>query len=169
MTGAGSLMVVGEPDETTGRRNALHSLYYPDHQPLPADDERLLKDYYRFDALMYGYTHGRGVFNTNLVSPVEGCITRTYAVPAKKSLVVQILNVPGEAAWTDATPDATPRKNVRVALFAPGGVAPKGVYFASPDVEAYEVPIGLNFQTRGGMVALTLPELRTYAALILTH
>jgi len=169
MTGAGSLMVVGEPNETTGRMNALHSLYYPDHQPLPAEDERLLKDYYGFDALMYGYTHGRDVLNTGLLNPIEDCITRTYLVPAKKSLVVQILNLRSEDTWTNATPDAAPRENVRVDLTAPGGVAPRSVFFASPDSPAYETPVRLIFQMRSGKIWLTLPELQNYAALIFTY
>ena len=169
MTGAGSLMVVGEPDAEGGKMHALNTLFYPDHQPLPAASEQLLRDYYRFDALMYGWTHGKDVVNTDLYNPVPGCITRTYAAPRQKALVVQLLNVENERKWTADTPAAPPRRNREITLDLPGGITPSAVWFASPDVPALQTPVRLDFDVAGGRLRTLLPELRVHGTLILQY
>lgn len=169
MTGAGSLMVAGEPDAGGGGVHALNTLYYPDNQPLSAASERLLRDYYRFDALMYGWTHGRNVVNTPLDNPIPGCLTRTYAAPCRKALVVQVLNVGNERNWTVDAPEGTPRRDLEVALDLPGGVAPKAVYFASPDVPALQTPVRVDFDAQGGKLRTLLPELRVHGTLVLQY
>lgn len=169
MTGAGSLMAVGEPDAQSDKMHALHTLYYPHHQPLSAADEQILRDYYRFDALLYGYTHGKGVVNTDLSNPVAGCLTRTYAVPAKHSLVVQVLNVATEKKWTVDSPAAAPKVHCEVTLELPGGVDPKAVYFASPDKPALQTPVKLDFDAQGGRLRTLLPELRVHGTLVLQY
>jgi hypothetical protein len=132
MTGAGSLMVVGEPDEKAGEMHALHTLYYPDHKPLTAGNEEIVRAYYALDALLLGYTHGSGVQNTNLYPEVPGCITRTYAAPTTRSLVVQLLHIGPEARWSTAAEEVPAKVNSEVNLELPGGIAPSAVYFASP-------------------------------------
>jgi hypothetical protein len=169
MTGAGSLMAVGEPDEKAGRMHALNTLFYPDHQPLAPENEALLRDYYRFDVLMLGTTHGAGVHNTPLDSAIPGCVTRTYAAPAAKTLAVQILNVQDDTKWTLDTPAAAPRRDVPVALELPGGVAPRAVLFASPDIPALQKPVALSFELSGGTLRASLPELHSHGVLILRY
>lgn len=169
MTGAGSLMVAGEPDEKTGTMHGLNSLFYPDHQPLAPDAEAVLRAYSDFDAAMFGVTHGRGVENSALDNPISGCITRTYAVPAKKMVVVQMLSVADERKWTANTPAGAPRKNVEVALDLPAGVAPTQVLFASPDNPTFAKPSKLDFKVQNGRLQTSLPELQSYGALILRY
>ncbi len=169
MTGAGSLMAVGEPDAGGDTMHALQTLYYPDHQPLSAVDEQILRDYYGFDALLYGYTHGKDVVNTDVYNPVAGCVTRTYAAPAKHSLVVQVLNVGTEKRWTVDAPAPAPRVDSEVTLELPGGAAPRAVYFASPDVPALRTPVSLDFDAQGGRLRTRLPEMRVHGTLVLQY
>jgi len=149
--------------------HGLNSLYYPDHQPLSSANELLLRDYYTLDVLMLGYTHGRNVLNTALENFIPGCITRTYAAPAKKALVVQMLSVANERKWTVDTPLAAPRKNLEVMLDLPGGIAPQSVLFASPDVPTLQKPVKLSFDIVSGKLRTTLPQLRVYGTLILRY
>lgn len=169
MTGAGSLMVVGEPDESKGEMHALNTLYYPDHRPIPPDNEALLRDYYRHDALLLGYTHGRAVVNTDLEQPVPDCITRTYAAPEKRALVVQLLHTGTEKRWSVEAPLPAPKVNTEVLFDLPGGVAPRNVLFASPDVPALHTPIKLDFEVADGKLRTLLPELQVHGTLILQY
>ncbi|BCM94396.1 hypothetical protein IAD21_06303 [Abditibacteriota bacterium] len=169
MTGAGSLMVAGEPDEQSGQMHALNTLYYPDHQPIPKANEKLLHDYYHFDALMYGWTHGKSVQNTALENEMPDCVTRTYAIPAKKALVMQLLNVQNERKWTVDTPAFPPRKNLDVVLDLPAGATPQTVLFATPDVSTFAKPVQLDFEVTNGKLHTQLPELDNYGVVILRY
>lgn len=169
MTGAGSLMAVGEPDEKAGQLHALNTLYYPDHQPMTSTNAQLLRDYYHFDALMYGWTHGKGVQNTALENTVPDCVTRTYAVPSQKALVVQLLNTQGETRWTVAPPDSPSRKNLNVSFDLPAKVVPSSVWFASPDSKVLQKPVKLDFKVQEGKLSVVLPELLGYGTLILRY
>jgi hypothetical protein len=169
MTGAGSLMVVGEPDESKGEIHALSTLYYPDHRPLPPGNETLLRDYYRHDALLLGYTHGRDVVNTDLEQPVPDCISRTYAAPQKRALIVQLLHTGTEKRWSVDAPLPAPKVNSEVSLDLPGGVAPRNVFFASPDVPWLQTPKKLDFEVAGGKLRTLLPHLQVHGTLILQY
>jgi dextranase len=169
MTGAGSLMVVGEPDESKNEMHALNTLYYPDHRPLPSGNTELLRDYYRHDALLLGYTHGHDVVNTNLEYSVPDCITRTFAAPAKYSLVVQLLHTGHEKRWSAHAPLPSPILNSEVSLDLPAGVAPRRVYFASPDVPALQTPVEIDFEVTDGRLRTVLPELQVHGTLVLQY
>jgi hypothetical protein len=169
MTGAASLMVAGEPNEKSGQMHGLNSLFYPDHQALLPEAERVLQEYYAFDALMYGTTHGRDVKNTTLDMAIPGCITRTYAAPAKKALVVQMLNVANEQKWSAVTPESAARKNLEVVFDLPGGIAPRSLLFASPDAPALQKPVNLDFEVQNGRLRALLPELQSYGALVFRY
>ena len=169
MTGAGSLMVVGEPDEKTGVMHGLNTLYYPDHKPIPSRNEDILRAYYSHDALLFGYTHGQNVVNTDLRPLIPGCVTRTYAALSKRAIVIQLLHVGTEPRWSVDTTLPTPEVNQQVTIKLPAGVPPRGVYFASPDVPALQTPVKLDFQISGGMLRILLPELRVHGTLILQY
>ncbi|RYG55994.1 hypothetical protein EON80_29890 [bacterium] len=162
-------MVVGEPDERSGQMHALNTLYYPDHQPVPESNRQLLRDYYRFDSLMYGITHGKGVFNTAIENAVPGYITRTYSVPAQKMLVVQMLNIENERKWTSAAPAKLLRGDQEITLDLPGGIKPQSVSFASPDDAALQKPVAIDFEVRNRELRVALPAIRSYGTLILRY
>jgi hypothetical protein len=168
MTGAGSLMVVGEPDETKGEMHALRTLYYPDHKAIPKENEDILRDYYRHDAILYGYTHGADVHNAELAVTIPDCIVRTYAAPKQKAVVVQLLNRGDEKRWSvDAS--TPPKINSEIIVDLPDGAAPDSVLFASPDVSALQKPVALNFEVVDGKLRTLLPELQVHGTLILQY
>ena len=169
MTGGGSLMVAGEPDEKTGAMHGLNTMFYPDHQPLPAGNEDLLRAYYRHDAMLLGYTHGRDVFNTDVQVSLPGCIARTFAAPLNRALVVQFLHYGEDSKWSSDAPPPTPMVNQEVSVPLPGGVAPKAVFYASPDVPALQNPARLDFDAVGGTLRTALPELQVHGTLILRY
>lgn len=169
MTGAGSLMAVGEPDEKAGTMHALRSLYYPDHQALSEDQEKAIGDYYRMDALLYGLTHGRGVYNAEIPVEAKNCFARSYAVPAKHVVVVQLLRAGKEKRWSVPVFDSAPEHGLAVVLDLPAGTAPKQVFFASPDVADFRVPVSLDFQVVGSKLQTILPELDVHGTVILRY
>ncbi|MEI8341311.1 MAG: glycoside hydrolase family 66 protein, partial [Verrucomicrobiota bacterium] len=169
MTGGGSLMVAGEPDEQKNAMHGLNTLYYPDHRALQPDSQEILHDYYRQDAMLLGYTHGHQVFNTPIEVSVPDCITRTFAAPDKQALVVQFLQTGEERRWSvDASPP-TPKVNYEVSLKLPDGGAPNAVYFSSPDVPALQTPVKLDFDITNGRLRTLLPELRVHGTLVVQY
>ena len=170
MTGAGSLMVLGEPDEKTGEMHALNTLYYPDHKPVAAANEAVLAAYYAHDAMLLGYTHGREVENTELEMEVPGCITRTYAARAKHALTIQLFQPGAEPRWTaNDAPEPPAKVNTEVALSLPGNVAPKSVFYVTPDVSALQTPVKLDFAVANGKLRTLLPELHVHGTLLLNY
>ena len=169
MTGGGSLMVVGEPDEKNGTMHGLNSLFYPDHQPLRSGNAELIRDYYSHDAMLFGYTHGKNVHNTTIDARLEGAITRTYAAEGRDALVVQILWAGEDRRWTVDVPLPEPLADQILEVPLPGGVKPRAVYFASPDNAAFRLPVPAEFSVENGVAGVTLPELRVHATVILQY
>jgi hypothetical protein len=169
MTGGGSLMVAGEPDEVSGRLHGLRSLYYPDHLAMSAESEAVLRNYYRHDAMLYGYTHGEEVVNTRLNVSVPACMVRSFAAPGKRALVVQVLNPGGEARWSAEPRPTPPREAVPLTIDLPEGVAPRRLWFASPDSKDFHEPVGLDFDLAEGRLSSSIPELQFYATIILEY
>ena len=169
MTGGGSLMVVGEPDEKNSTMHGLNSLFYPDHQPLRSGNAELIRDYYGHDAMLFGYTHGKNVHNTAIDARLEGAITRTYAAEGRDALVVQILRAGEDRRWTVDVPLPEPLADQILEVPLPGDVKPRAVYFASPDNEAFRLPVPAEFSVENGVARVTLPELRVHATVILQY
>jgi len=169
MTGGGSLMVVGEPDEENGTMHGLNSLFYPDHQPLRSGNAELIRDYYRHDAMLFGYTHGKNVHNTPIEGKLDGAITRAYAAEGRDALVVQVLRAGEDRRWTVEAPlpETLYEQVLKVPL--PGGVAPREVYFSSPDSEGFRIPVPVKFSVEDGRARVILPELRVHATVILQY
>ena len=169
MTGGGSLMVAGEPDEKTGTMHGLNTMFYPDHQPLRDGNEAILQAYNRHDAMLLGYTHGHDVSNTGLQISVPGCITRAFVSPKNRAVAVQFLHFGENSRWSSDVPPPMPLVNQEVSIPLPGGTAPKAVYFASPDVPALQNPVPLDFDVAGGILRTSLPELHVHGTLILQY
>lgn len=169
MTGGGSLMVVGEPDEENGVMHGLNSLFYPDHTPLRSGNDELVGNYYAHDAMMLGYTHGRNVFNTEIGAEFPGSITRVYAAPDRRTLVVQILRAGEDRLWAADVPFPEVLRGGVLTMPLPGGVAPVKVCFASPDSARYRHPVPVEFETDGDEVRVTIPELRVHGTLVLQY
>ncbi len=166
MTGAGSLMVAGEPDEEKEEMHALNSLYYPDHQPLSRENEGILRDYYRYDALLYGYTHGSGVVNSGIEVSSPGCITRSYGVPGRRAFVVQFLNIGYDKLWASKNPLPDSLRNKEISFHLPAGVKLREAWFGSPDTPELQVPAKIDFDQSGTLVRTLLPKLRVHGTLI---
>ncbi|MGE9295837.1 MAG: glycoside hydrolase family 66 protein, partial [Puniceicoccales bacterium] len=170
MTGGGSLMVAGEPDESTGTMHALNSLYYPDHQPMSDDNADVLLRYYKHDALLYEYTHGGSVQNLDLRVPLDGGITRSFHAPDRNAICVQLLNLSNQPKWTEPVASVSARKNVTVNISLPSDVNPLSVYYASPDTAAYHLPTELDFTTgQNGEISVLVPELVVHGTLIINY
>jgi hypothetical protein len=166
MTGGGTLMVAGEPDEE-GRMHGLNTLYYPDHQPLGAENEEILRRYYRHDALHYGYTHGRQVRNAYLDVRAPGCIVRSFAAPDKKALVVSLLRTNGEARWSVSVAETSPLRPYHLHIHVPHGVRPDRVLYSSPDNEDLMNPTEAVFEMNDEILTVALPELRVHGTVML--
>lgn len=169
MTGGGSLMVVGEPDEKNDVLHGLNSLFYPDHQPLVSGNEEMIRAYYSHDAMWLGFTHGKDVHNTKIKATAPECITRTYAAPVHSALVVQLLRPGTDSRWSSLAPLPNPAKDLPVSIPLPEGVAPKEVFYSSPDSKRLAKPSRLDFRLESGCLRLSLPELRVHGTLVLKY
>jgi hypothetical protein len=170
MTGAGSLMVVGEPDETNSTMHGLNSLFYPDHTALRSGNFELLQAYYRHDAMLYGITHGPEVVHFPLpVSFSEG-LTRTFASPRHQALVVQILRLGPDRRWSANLPWPTPLTQASLGIPLPGGLEPERILFVSPDGTGFAEPTPLeNWKKEDGQLRVVLPPFCVYATLLLQY
>jgi len=169
MTGGGSLMVVGEPDEQNKVVRGLNSMFYPDHQPLVSGNEELIRAYYRHDAMWLGFTHGKGVHNTRIDAKAEGCTTRTYAAPEHESLVVQLFRPGSDDRWTSGAPMPEPATDLKVTVPVPGGARPSRLIYTSPDHPRLADPVEIPFEMEGGDLVAILPELRVHGTLVLAY
>ncbi|WP_269542551.1 glycoside hydrolase family 66 protein [Cerasicoccus fimbriatus] len=169
MTGGGSLMVAGEPDEAAGEMHALNSLYYPDHQVLPEDHAELLKRYYAHDAMLYEYTHGGNVSNLDLRVALADGITRSFHAPDRNAICVQLLNFSGQPEWDDSPASISPRRDVAVNVPLPQCISPQAVFFASPDSTEYELPKSVNFELKDQSITVTVPELLVHGTIIINY
>jgi hypothetical protein len=169
MTGGGSLMVVGEPDAANRTMHGLNSLFYPDHKPLRSGNTELITAYYAHDAMLLGLTHGKNVHNTTLRASFPGSITRTFAAPEHRALVVQILRAGENRRWTADVPLPEPERDGVLVLPLAGGVAPREVLFASPDSHRFRHPVPVAFEASGDELKITLPELRVHGTVIVRY
>ncbi|MBE2180351.1 MAG: hypothetical protein IAE97_07755 [Chthoniobacterales bacterium] len=169
MTGGGSLMVAGEPDEKSGVMHGLNTLYYPDHTPMLPGSAELLGRYYGHDAMMFGYTHGRNVFNTKVRAVFPGAITRVYAAPDRKALVVQILRTGKDRLWSSDVPLPPAVRDQMLTMSLPGGVKPEKVWFASPDSVRWRHPVPVEFEVKGEEIRVTVPELSVHGTLVMEY
>lgn len=169
MTGGGSLMVVGEPDEKNKVVRGLNSMFYPDHQPLVSGNEEMIRSYYRHDAMWLGFTHGKNVHNTKIDAKAVGCITRTYAAPDHRALTVQLLRPGADGRWSSCAPLPAPEKDLKVSIPVPGGALPRKACYSSPDSPAFAEPVEIPVRKDGKTLAVTLPELRVHGTLVLVY
>lgn len=169
MTGGGSLMIVGEPDEKNGVMHGLKSLFYPDHSPLASGNEEMIRAYYKHDAMWLGFTHGMNVHNTKINATAPGCLTCTYAAPIHNALVVQFLRSGEDARWSSLAPLPEPAKALPVTIPLPAGAPPKEVLYSSPDYARLAKPLNLKFQVESGTLHVELPELRVHGTLVLKY
>ncbi|NBQ64359.1 MAG: hypothetical protein EBT95_02185 [Verrucomicrobia bacterium] len=169
MTGAGSLMVVGEPDEKSHTMHGLNSLFYPDHTPLRAGNKELLEAYHRHDAMLYGITHGPEVVHVPLPIPFADGLTRTFASPGHQTLAVQILRLGPDRRWSADLPWPKPLESGALEIPLPGGVEPARIFFTSPDDTGYADPAPVTWKTKAGRLSLKLPPFCVHATLILEY
>lgn len=169
MTGGGSLMVAGEPNAERNRLHGLRSLYYPDHQSLSEAAQSVLKAYYRHDALLYGFTHGEGVFPVELGAGLPRTIVRSVASPSKRTLCLQLLHFGDEARWSVAPAEVPAHPAPTLSFVLPGGEEPESVLYASPDLPGYSVPRPVRFERDGRRIHIELPELRIHGTILLRY
>ncbi|MDX2175835.1 MAG: glycoside hydrolase family 66 protein [Candidatus Sumerlaeia bacterium] len=166
VTGGGSLMIAGEPDERTGQTRALNTLYYPDNVALPEENVRIIEAYNRFDALLYGFNHGRSVANLPLAFYLPGCVARGFE-NERGDVAVLLLHHGEQALWSTPRPPVEPLRAREVAIDVPAGREFTRVLYLSPDSEALQAPVELDFERTATHVRAVVPELHTTGALIL--
>jgi hypothetical protein len=168
MTGAGSLMVLGEPLEDTRAMQALSTMIYQQCVPLKPGMEAIVRDYYRFDALYYGLTHGKKVNNLPDYAPrIPSCIVKAYEVPEQKLVTVQILHTGPNTGWGFTAQPYEPLRNQRVTLPLPAGKPIQRVTYASPDSPDTLLAKDLAFTVNDNRVEAVIPELNTHGVLFL--
>ena len=162
-------MVVGEPDEKNGVLHGLNSMFYPDHQPLVSGNEELIRAYYRHDAMWLGFTHGKNVYNTRIDAKASDCITRTYAAPEHRALVVQLFHAGPDGRWSVPSPMPKTLQNLKVEVPVPGGPRPKNILYSSPDHPQLANPSPVPFEMKDGVCVISVPELRVHGTLVIEY
>lgn len=166
ISGGGSLMIAGEPNERTGEMHALNSLYYPDNVPIPAANVDIIRAYNQFDAALYGLNHGPIVANLPTRFFLPGCATRAFRNDAG-TVTVLLLNHGDLSDWNQRREPPEPIRNREVAIDVPQGTTVDQVFYFSPDSPALILPQALDFEQRGEFVRTIVPELHTLGALVL--
>jgi hypothetical protein len=167
IAGGGSLMIVGEPNETTGELHALHTLYYPDNVALPTENTAIVRAYNAFDAMLYGYQHGPGVENVVADDAIGwGDVAARAFRNERGDLTVTLLRHDGHARWDAEFERGAPLEDIEIALALPDGMAVRETLFASPDDAEFSVPRPLDFEVIDGHVRLLLPRLDVLGAVV---
>lgn len=166
LLGGASLMAAGEPDETKGQMHGLQSLYYPDHQPMPAETFEVLRAYNRHDALLYGLTHGAEVQNSDWAPRIPEFLSTARVSPMRRTVAIQLLRTGPEPRWYRSV--ESPPLGDRVFRFdLPPGVQPKEVFYASPDHAETANFRTCRFRIAEGTLEVAVPKFHTYGTLIL--
>lgn len=168
MTGAGSVMIAGEPDEKNQKLHALNSLYYPDNVAVPEENVKIMQNYYLFDALLYGLSHGKNVNNLKSDFELPGCIIRTYDSD-KKYIVIQILHNEDNFQWNKKNHLPKPLKNHEIAYKMPKNKIPVSVYYGSPDFKEFLIPHSIDWEYKQGFVRTLIPKLQVYGTLLIKY
>lgn len=166
ITGGGSLMIVGEPNERTGQMHALNTLYYPSNVALPSENVEIIRRYNQFDAMLYGYNHGRMVKNYETTFYMPGCVSRAFENESG-AITVMLLNNGKQMTWDSLRKEVVPLRDVVAAINVPSCRKIARVLFASPDDEKWLIPVELDFEQKEGYVRVLVPELHTLGAIIL--
>ncbi|MCB2156836.1 hypothetical protein KQI84_18310 [bacterium] len=168
MTGGGSLMVVGEPDELNHQMHALNSLYYPDNVAIPLQNVQIVRDYNMFDALLFGRNHGRNVANYETTSYMPGTVVRGFQND-RGEITVTLLNNGEQMTWNAPRPDVKPLTNEEIAINLPANATVTQVLYGSPDDPAMMQPFPVDFEQTDGFVRLLIPRLHTFGAVIIKY
>ncbi|MEQ8821358.1 MAG: glycoside hydrolase family 66 protein [Sumerlaeia bacterium] len=166
--GGGSLMIAGEPDESTGQMHALNTLYYPDNVPMPAENAAAIARYNQFDAMLYGYHHGPDVANWDApVQIVSGVQTRGFANQRTGTRTVTMLNLGPNIFWNESVVPAEPLADFTVALRLPDATRVESAFYGSPDRPELLIPVRVDFEQKDDVLWVRLPQLETFGALAL--
>lgn len=168
MTGAGSVMIAGEPDEVNNKMHGLNSLYYPDNLPMPEENFETIKNYYKYDALLYGITHGKNVNNIDMELRLPGVIVRALDSD-KKYLVINLLHTADNREWNKKNIIPKPLENYEIAFKMPEGKTAVKLYYGSPDYPELMTPVELDWELKDGFVRTLLPRLEVFGALLIKY
>lgn len=168
MTGGGSVMVAGEPDEEKPQMHALNTLYYPDNVVMSSENRTILQNYYFFDALLYGIKHGPQVSNIKTEITIPGCTVRGFNSD-KNFLIFSFLHHGMNYQWDIPIKQPEELKNYEIAFKLPFKRKVMDVYYGSPDYQELLIPQKLDFEIKGRHVRTLLPRLKVYGVLLIRY
>ncbi|MDD5066570.1 MAG: glycoside hydrolase family 66 protein, partial [bacterium] len=170
LSGGGTIMAAGEPDERHDRMHGLNTLYYPDNTAMPAENFDILRRYYTVDSLLYRLNHGKNVENTDTELSLPGCYVRAFRSlmgPGEEYTVILIQHTGKNIDWNRKLSGMDILKNYETALKIRTNVKPKKVYYCSPDFEELLYPQVLDWEWKDGYVRTLLPRLDVSGILII--
>lgn len=168
MSGGGSAMVAGEPDEIKDEMHALNTLFYPDNVAIPPENFEILRKYYLFDAIMYRITHGKNVKNMESDFELPGCIVRTFD-SGEKYIAVNILHNGENWSWGGKIKTPEMLENYEIAYKMPANKKPLKVYYGTPDFDALIIPRQLDWEIKEGYVRTLIPKLDAFGTLLIQY
>lgn len=166
ISGGGSLMVAGEPDERNDCMHALRNLYYPDHRELPPEQTEIVRAYNRFDAMLLGFNHGANVENTDVEVRSDGIAARGFR-SGDGALCVTLLRTGKNTQWTRPAVAIDPIEPARIRLRWERPEGPERVLYAAPDSPEYLVAKEIPWQRDGEFLDIDLPLLHILGVVIL--
>jgi len=167
MTGGGSLMVAGEPDEINGEMHALNTLFYPDNAAMPQENFEILRNYYIYDALLYRFTHGKNVSNIETDFELPGCIIRAFETD-EDYIVINILHNGKNYEWNRIINAPGALENYEIAFKMPDTKKPAAkVLYGTPDCDELLIPRELDWEFKDGYVRALIPKLQAFGTLLI--
>lgn len=174
-SGGGSLIVLGEPNLAGTSFNSLSDLYYPNNKLLPDSAVKIVHDYYHFDQLMFGLTHGKNIRRGRVpFLPYEGTVSYEFALkdesvtasPPENEAKVKsftLFRSGTNKKWTEKNVPVEELKNVTMVF----PVVSRRAFYATPENPSFRNPVEIPLEIDGGNSWVQVPSLKIFGVLIL--
>ncbi len=166
ITGGGTVMVVGEPDERSYAMKALKSLYYPDAVPMLKDNYDTIHNYNQFDAMLFGWNHGPDVENMPVRVDLPDCLVRGFR-NADGNVALTLLHLEKNRTWTKVASLPPPLENQEIRLPWTEKNRPIRVLYVTPDHPALAEPREVDWDLTNGELRMMVPVLDVVGAVLI--